>query len=836
MKNITFTLWSITMCAVFISGCTLANQSSSTRAAQAVVSGNEKNDDAPLAAGHSSHGEVFNEGPRQAAYFFPGNGAVHWPVTTKNAEAQKFFDQGLGQLHGFWYFEAERSFRQAATIDPDCAMAYWGMAQVNFKNEKRARGFIAEAMKRRSTTKPIERLHIEACSAYYLETDKTKNKARRAAYLSAFTNILKKYPDDIETAAFAVRYRWEFRSDVKLSDDDYAANNTLLDSIFARNVAHPAHHFRIHLWDEKDAKNALTSAAACGQAAPGIAHMWHMPGHIYTKLNRFDDAVWQQEASARVDHAHMMRDGVLPDQIHNYAHNNEWLCRDLIIIGRMSDALALAHNMATLPRHPKYNTLSKGSGKYAIERLYDIHYQFELWDAMLVWTDQLVIDPAVDEQGKLDLLRARGVAFAHLQKTPQLNDIIADLDKRIPDLEKRQKEAGRIAFERVEKNGADIPAKSDKDDKNSTDSTNDKEEDKKESAKEDEEKDDKKTDGKKKDAPAVKKSPAELAQDKATKEFDKRVKTAKTAIAELRALHSLAAGPSPEVKKLLAACEKDVPPLRLARYHLLAGDHDQAIAFARKAVAEKNGEHSVLPLALLTHVLFVSDKKDEARTTFAKLRDLSDQAEISAPPLARLALIAKANDAPADWRTPTKAKTDVGVRPALDTLGPFRWQPTPALPWSLPDADGKQHQLSDFRGKPVVVIFYLGYGCVHCTEQLAAFWPMAEAYKEAGIELIGISTDNITDLKLALAPAKAATKAGTKITDHFPFPLVADPDKSIFKTYRAFDDFENIPLHGTFLIDAEGQVRWRDISFEPFMDASFLLKEAKRLLAIPTVL
>ena len=66
---------------------------------------------------------------------------------------------------------------------------------------------------------------------------------------------------------------------------------------------------------------------------------------------------------------------------------------------------------------------------------------------------------------------------------------------------------------------------------------------------------------------------------------------------------------------------------------------------------------------------------------------------------------------------------------------------------------------------------------------------MAEAYKDAGIELIGISTDNIADLKLALAPAKAATKA----TNSFPFSLVADPDKSIFKTYRAFDDFEQIP-------------------------------------------
>jgi peroxiredoxin len=265
----------------------------------------------------------------------------------------------------------------------------------------------------------------------------------------------------------------------------------------------------------------------------------------------------------------------------------------------------------------------------------------------------------------------------------------------------------------------------------------------------------------------------------------------------------------------------------LAHYYLSAGDHEQALVTARKAVSDKDGDHSVLPLALLAQVLWVTDHTDEARTTFDKLRALSSQADLAAPPLARLAPLAVACNAPTDWRAPASVKTDVGVRPALDTLGPFRWQPSPALPWSLPDASGKQRSLSDYRGKPVVVIFYLGNGCVHCTEQLSVFGPMAQAYQDAGIELIGISTDNVADLNLALA--------STKSTNGFAFPLVADPNKTIFKTYRAFDDFEKSALHGTFLIDAEGLVRWQDISFEPFMDAKFLLEEAKRLLAMKKI-
>ncbi|HRQ90586.1 MAG TPA: hypothetical protein PLA50_17460, partial [Bacteroidia bacterium] len=77
---------------------------------------------AEVRAGHSYHGEVFNEGPRQAAVLIPGTGEVHLAVTTASEEARQFFNQGLGQLHGYWFFEAERSFRQAAALDPDCAM------------------------------------------------------------------------------------------------------------------------------------------------------------------------------------------------------------------------------------------------------------------------------------------------------------------------------------------------------------------------------------------------------------------------------------------------------------------------------------------------------------------------------------------------------------------------------------------------------------------------------------------------------------------------------------------------------------------------------------------
>ena len=187
----------------------------------------------------------------------------------------------------------------------------------------------------------------------------------------------------------------------------------------------------------------------------------------------------------------------------------------------------------------------------------------------------------------------------------------------------------------------------------------------------------------------------------------------------------------------------------------------------------------------------------------------------------------------ADWRLAYRVPDDVGKRPNLDELGPFRWQPTAAPDCELKDATATSYTLRQFRGQPLIVIFYLGYGCLHCAEQLEAFAPMAEAFAEADVQLIAISTDDQKGLKNSLDNYKNGT---------FPFPLVSNADLDVFKAYRAYDDFEKVTLHGTFLIDREGMVRWQDTSFEPFMEPKFVLKEYLRLfgqqqlttLALPT--
>ncbi len=317
----------------FLIGVTRGEDSATPAPADSPIE-NASNADAaasvPL-AGHSAHGAAYNEGPRQDAYLMDGTGDVSFPVSTKDRQAQAYFNQGVGQLHGFWYYEAERSFRRVAALDPDCAMAYWGMAAANRDNTKRARDFLRDAIDKRDGATRRENMYIDAMSTL-LQEDKRSDGDRRRKYIRDLEEIIREFPDDIEAKALLAVHLWQSDgSGVPINS--HQAVDSLLGDVFRANPMHPAHHYRIHLWDGEYPQQALASAARCGQSAPRIAHMWHMPGHIYSRLKRYDDAVWQQEASARADHAHMMRDRVLPDQIGNYAHNNEWLIRNLSFSG-----------------------------------------------------------------------------------------------------------------------------------------------------------------------------------------------------------------------------------------------------------------------------------------------------------------------------------------------------------------------------------------------------------------------------------------------------------------------------------------------------------------------
>ncbi|MBI4657438.1 MAG: redoxin domain-containing protein [Verrucomicrobia bacterium] len=759
---------------------------SSVRVAAAAEDGSSQIKDPAVLAGHSIHGEAFNEGPRQKAYLMGGTGPVRFPVTTKFSEAQQFFNQGVGQLHGFWYFEAERSFRQVFALDTNCVMAYWGMAMANVNNTKRAKEFIQLADRRKSELSPRERMWIEAYARFWIASaseekkDNSSDKDRRRELVRDLERIAFAYPDDLEAKAFLAFQTWD-NGGRGWPIPSHLTFASLIDDIVAVEPMHPAHHFMIHLWDNEDAKRALEAAARCGQGSPSIAHMWHMPGHTYGKVHRYSDAAWQQEASARVDHAYMMKNRVLPDQIHNYAHNNQWLVEDLEYVGRVRDAIDLAKNMVELPRHPKFNMLTRtnnsggyerrsGSATMGRDRLFETLVRFELWDELIALSETIYLEPTDYRPEQVKRLRLLGVAHFNKGNIAAGQAQISALEMMLKD----QRQERQADAEKAE-------AKAKKEKKSEENITQ--------------------------------------AMTDALKAHSEKVRTIENAITELKGYERLVE------KDYDAACElwndlKDLPKDRLARLRLEEGNKQKAEEVALDAM--KNSTNQVQLIANAVDVFWRCGKEEQARLEFERLRSLASQADLDTPVFRRLKPIAAELGWPEDWRWPTAQPSDVGQRPKLESLGPFRWQPSRAPDWTLRTADEKPIALQDYHGKPVVVIFYLGFGCLHCVEQLKTFAPSQPQFAEAGISMVAIGTDSVEALKKSLAKAERA----------FPFPLLPDQNLEVFKAYRAFDDFEQIPLHGTFLIDGEGLVRWQDISFEPFKDAKFLLDESKRLLRI----
>ena len=607
--------------------------------------------------------------------------------------------------------------------------------------------------------------------------------------MKAYEEIVWEYPDDIEAKAFLVNRLWLNRyAGHPISSRQ--ANEALLQQIFAVNPMHPAHHYRIHLWDDEDtAERVIDTAVRSGPSAPAIAHMWHMGGHIFARLGRHLDAGWQQEASARVDHAHMMRDRVLPDQIHNFAHNNEWLTRSLRHQGRVREAVNLARNMIELPRHPKYNTLDQRgcSASWGRWRLLETLELFEQWDELVALEDTMYLEPSDEATDGALRAFALGKAHAYLGDAEGFERQLAALERMLD----RSRGDRALALDEVEARavGEDFEGE---------------------------------------DLMAV----LEDVLDEYAPELD----DVRKKLDALRALREALAGGGDTEQRLEELGEADFEAGHLARLYLgaaaEAGDEElreglqeRAVELAREACEDAAGE--LQPHANLAYVLHAVGRLEEALERFEALRPWAARADFELPALARLAPLAAELGLAADWRPePTEPAGASGAGEPVDLaqLGPLRWSPPEAPDFALPDAYGDEVALTDYDGRPVVVIFFLGFGCVHCVEQLVAFSPAYGDYVEAGIEIVTIGTDSAEDLREAFGDDPEDTG--------YPFRVLADPELEFFRSWGVHDDFEGEPLHGTFLVDENGRLRWQDISYEPFMDHEFLLEEAQRLLGL----
>ena len=683
------------------------------------------------AAGHSVHGEAFDDGPRRRASLIPGMGRVVFPVTISSPDAQAFINQGVAQLHSFYYLEAERSFRQAALLDPACPMAYWGMSMANVNNAKRAKGFLKEAKAKAKAAKLTrrEQLYLETLDALYKEG--SNEKANRKEHRLALEAIVAEFPEDLDARAWMSMVAWQDAG----ADTSRQALDVTLESILDKNPLHPgAHHYRIHLWDHQKAARAEKAAALYAKSAPGIAHAWHMPGHTYTGLKRYADAAYQQEGSARVDHAAMARDRIMPFEIFNYAHNNQWLATSCSHVGRARDAVAVARNLVEQPRDPKLNTKADGGSAQRSGRLRwaEVLCRYELWDDLIAATNAGMIDWSDIPAEKKEKAYTLGLAYAAQGDKAKLGDQVTALRAIVAD----------------------------------------------------------------KSAPPA----------------------AAGALAELEGCQKLLDGDIGAAFDLFAKAPA-MRPESLSRAHLVARNYGLAESAAKRGVEANAGQ--VPPLAAYVEVLHVVGKDKEAAEAYRKLEPLAAHADRDTPIFRRLEPLVSGWRSAGGWQ-PTVAETDDAAIYRVDpsTLGPLLWQPTEAPPILGVDTDGKTRSLADYRGKNVIVLMYLGGKCAHCMQQLTAFGKEVEAFSKAGTEILAVGSDDAESTRKLKQNAD-----GVK----FPMPMLADPTLAAFKAYRAYDDFEDSPLHGTFLIDREGKIRYGNTGPEPFLDVEFLKGEAERI-------
>ncbi len=147
--------------------------------------------------------------------------------------------------------------------------------------------------------------------------------------------------------------------------------------------------------------------------------------------------------------------------------------------------------------------------------------------------------------------------------------------------------------------------------------------------------------------------------------------------------------------------------------------------------------------------------------------------------------------------------------------------PTTAPQFSLPDAEGRKHGLRELAGQGVILVFFRGSGCLECARQLQAFNRIQDRLAAVGVKLVAVTSTTREDLR--------AAQRGLPKGNKLPFLLLADPEHVVFKRYGCLGEEDQVPLHGTFVVDSWGKIRWRDVGDEPYLNVVRVLEEATRV-------
>lgn len=370
---------------------------------------------------------------RAGAPLFDGMGDYHRDITTSDPDANRYFDQGMVLAFGFNHAEAIRSFRAAQTLDPECAMCFWGEAlatgpNINVTSKGKAvmadadrvaaRAAIDKAIALKANASPQEQALIDALSARYNGDPSTPREPLDIAWAEAMGSYVDAYPDDDDAAAIYAEawmntMPWDYWSADGEPKPETVEVIDALESTLERSPEHPlALHLYLHAVEASaNPGRAEDEADRLADLVPGSGHLVHMPAHIFWRVGRYDDAATANVKAAAVDEAYIAQcnaQGFYPALY--YPHNFHFLWAASSMGGDSETALANAQKLADnvhLEQIKQFPTIEFFKTVPVLA-----HVQFGKWDEILA----METPPAELDYSNAMHHYARGVALARLGK------------------------------------------------------------------------------------------------------------------------------------------------------------------------------------------------------------------------------------------------------------------------------------------------------------------------------------------------------------------------------------------------------------------------------------
>jgi tetratricopeptide (TPR) repeat protein len=379
---------------------------------------------------------------RQSVPLFNDLGNHHHPVTTSSESAQKYFDQGLRLVYAFNHDEAERAFREAARIDPNCAMAWWGVAYalgpnynlpIDAARHAKAVEAVRKAQDVESSASEPERAYIAAIATRYSADPKAERAMLDRAYVAAMKELSLRYPEDNDAAVLYAESLMDLKPWQLWTHDGKPQDGTpeivkILEAVLSRDPNHPgANHYYIHAIEASpEPEKGLASAERLKSLVPGAGHLVHMPAHIFIRTGNYNGAIDANAKAARADEAYFARsksDGIYPMMY--YTHNFQFLASAAGMSGQSGKALESAakavSNVASMAGHDPAAEYVLPWSLYAMARA-------SKWDDILAYPQPPTSTPAT-----LAFWRyARGLAY------------LAKSDLNAARLERKEFEAAKV--------------------------------------------------------------------------------------------------------------------------------------------------------------------------------------------------------------------------------------------------------------------------------------------------------------------------------------------------------------------------------------------------------